>query len=109
MWTAIFSVLIVLSLLGSLVATFVSVRSAARVWELQLAFQASKPLAAQSLATRLDELEATLGVLANRLKMTKVRNAATHVADSGGEPDARSDPEGWRNWKNAQLRSGKFN
>jgi hypothetical protein len=76
---------------------------------LQQALQASKPLAAQSLATRLDELEATIGVLANRLKMTKVRNAATHVADTGGEPDPKIDPEAWRAWKNAQLRAGKFN
>jgi CRP-like cAMP-binding protein len=110
MWTVISSVLIVLSLLASLGATFLAVRSAARVLELQLALQNFKPLDAKSFEQRLSEFEQTLSLLANKLKMTRVRNAITHVdRDKGGEPDAKSDPEAWRTWKNAQLRAGVFN
>jgi len=77
---------------------------------LQRAFQDFKPLAAQSLETRLSELEQTLSLVANRVKMTKVRNAVTHTdRDKGGEPDANSDPEAWRAWKNSQLRAGQYN
>lgn len=110
MWTVISSVLIVLSFTGSLVAIYLAARSAARVWELQQTLQSFKPLAAQSLETRLSELEQTLSLVANRVKMTKVRNAVTHTErDNGGEPDAKSDPERWRAWKNGQLRAGQFN
>jgi hypothetical protein len=110
MWIVISSVLIALTFAASLVATFLAVRSAARVWELQQALQSFKPLAAQSLETRLNELEQTLSLVANRVKMTKVRNAVTHTdRDKDGEPDAKSDPERWRAWKNAQLRAGQFN
>lgn len=110
MWIVIFSVLIALSLLASLVATFLAVRSAARVLELQLAFASFRPLDAKLLEQRLSESEQTLSLLANRLKMTRVRNAVTHTdRDKNGEPDAVSDPEGWRRWKNAQLRAGQFN
>ena len=110
MWIVIFSVLTALTFAGSLVAIFLAVRTAGRVLELQLAFQRFKPLDAQSLEQRLSEFEQTLSLLANRLKMTRVRNAVTHTErDKGGEPDAKSDPEAWRTWKNAQLRAGVFN
>lgn len=110
MWIVISSVLIALSFTGSLAAIYLAVRSAGHVWELQRALADFKPLAAQSLETRLSELESTLSVVANRVKMTKVRNAATHLErDKTGEPDAKSDPEGWRAWKNAQLRAGIYN
>ena len=110
MWTVISSVLIVLSFIGSLVAIFLAARVAARGLELQLAFQRFKPLDAQLLEQRLSEFEQTLSLLANRLKMTRVRNAVTHTErDKGGEPDAKLYPEAWRTWKNAQLRAGQFN
>jgi hypothetical protein len=110
MWIVISSVLIASSLLASLVATYSAVRSAARVLELQRAFQSFRKLDAQSLEQRLTECEGTLLLLANKLKMTKVRNAVTHTdRDKGGEPDAKLDPEAWRAWKNAQLRAGIYN
>lgn len=110
MWTVIFSVLIALSLLGSLVAIFLAARSVVLVQELRQAFAAWKPLDSRSYETRLDEYEKTLTLLANKLKMTRVRNAITHVGrDNDGEPDAKSDPEAWRAWKNMQLRAGQFN
>jgi hypothetical protein len=110
MWTVISSVLIVSSFIGSLAAIYLAARSAARVWELRRVFESFRKLDAQSLETRLTECEGTLLLLANKLKMTKVRNAVTHTdRDKGGEPDAKSDPEAWRSWKNAQLRAGIFN
>jgi len=110
MWTVISSVSIVLSLLASLVAISLAARSAVAVQELRQAFQVLKRSDSKSFETRLDEYEKTLSLLANKLKMTKVRNAITHInRDSDGEPDAKSDPEAWRAWKNAQLRAGQFN
>ena len=110
MWTVISNALIVLSFIASLVATFWAVRSAARVWVLQRRLDDFKTLDARLLETRLSEFEETLSLLANRVKMTRVRNAVTHAErDKGGEPDAKSDPEAWRAWKNAQLRAGVFN
>jgi len=110
MWTVTFSVLIALNSIASLAAIWLGVRNAARGLELQQALQRLKPLAPQSIETRLNEIESTLSVVANRVKMTKVRNAVTHTdRDKGAEPDARLDPEAWRAWKNAQLRTGVFN
>jgi predicted negative regulator of RcsB-dependent stress response len=110
MWTAISSVLTVLSLLGSAVAIFWAVRSVAAVQELQRASKDYAPQATELLKARVDELEATTTLLANKLKMTRVRNAITHVRrGETDEPDARLDPEAWRRWKNAQLRAGEFN
>jgi len=107
MWTVIFSVLIALSLSASLGAIYLAARSAARASELQRAFRHFKPLEAQSVVQRLSELEETQSLMANRLKMMRVRAAVTHTdRDKGGEPDPASDPEGWRAWKNRQLRTG---
>lgn len=65
---------------------------------------------ARSITTSLTEWQEVVAQLANSVKMTKVRKALTHTdRDKGGEPDARSDPEAWRAWKNAQLRAGQFN
>jgi hypothetical protein len=48
--------------------------------------------------------------LANQVKMTKVRKALTHTDKSAqGEPDPKTDPEAWRAWMNAKLRSGQYN
>lgn len=110
MWTVTFSVLSVLSCLGSLLAIYLAVRSAALGRALLRRFESFKTLDAKLLDARLLELEQTISLVANRVKMTRVRNNATHAErDKGGEPDARSDPEAWRAWKNAQLRAGVFN
>jgi hypothetical protein len=110
MWTAISFVLIAVAFTSSLLAIYWSVRSVNRVVELQRALSALQPFQAQSLEARLSECEQVLSMLANRVKMTKVRNVVTHMdRDNGGEPDAKSDPERWRAWKNAQLRAGQYN
>jgi len=110
MWTVTFNVLTALSLLGSLVAIYLAARSAAHASESLRLWQGFKPLHAESLSQRLSECESTLSLLANKVKMMRVRSAVTHLdRDKGGEPDAKSDPERWRAWKNAQLRAGEFN
>jgi hypothetical protein len=109
MWTVISIALSVLALLGSLLACLFAVRSAARAEELLARCVALRPYSKELLDTRLSELEESVELLANRLKMTKVRNAATHVKSSQGEPDPRVDPEGWRSWQNKQLKTGVVN
>lgn len=52
----------------------------------------------------MDELETTLEVLANRVKMMRVRTAANHVKDQPTEPDPYKDPEAWRKAMNLKLR-----
>lgn len=109
MWTVIFSVLIALALTGSLLAILSGVRSAAAVAELQRLCRDLSKSAPQSLVERISELESTVEVLANRVKMSRVRTIATHAErkerDKDAEPDPRSDPEAWRTWMNARLRS----
>jgi hypothetical protein len=110
MWTAISSVSIALSLLCSFLAIRFAAQSVRVVQELRQALQALEPSGNKSLEIRLGECESALVLLANKLKMTKVRNAINHIGrDKDGEPDAKSDPEAWRAWKNAQLRAGTFN
>jgi hypothetical protein len=110
MWPVISSALIVLSLLLSLAAIFFAARSVVLAQELRQHWLVSKQWDSKSFETRLDEYEKTLSLLANKLKMTKVRNAITHIGrDNDGEPDAKSDPEAWRAWKNSQLRAGIYN
>jgi len=105
-----FIVFSVTSFLLSLLACFFSVKSAARVRELQGRLELLPWSRLLSIDNSLQEHMETLSSLANRVKMMKVRNAITHTdRDKGGEPDAKSDPEGWRAWKNAQLRATNVN
>lgn len=68
----------------------------------------------ESLRDSLDSTQTSLTSVANRLKMTKVRNAAEHVREDDGpkrepgEPDSLKDPDGWRRWKNAQIHEQVF-
>lgn len=109
MWNAISIALSVTALLGSLLACLWHARIVNRVEELRLVFLAFKPYSKDLLDTRLSELEESIELLANRVKMSKVRNAVTHVKSSSGEPDPKIDPEGWRAWQNKQLRTGVVN
>jgi hypothetical protein len=61
-----------------------------------------------SLTERLGEAEEALKLVANRVKMMRVRSAATHTDSSPGEPDPKSDPERWRTWMNAKLSRQRF-
>jgi len=104
MWIVISCVLSVVLSVGSLAVALFAVR-------LVRAVAASPPLNTRSLLLRIEstenslqETQATLAELANRVKMQKVRNAIGHVKRDNGEPDVATDPEGWRAWKNRQLR-----
>lgn len=110
MWTVIFGVATAICLLCSLGALLFAARAVRLAMELRQHWQQSATSSGAALSQRMDEAEETLKVIANRLKMMKVRGAANHVRrDNGDEPDPRSDPEGWRAWKNSQLRAGQFN
>jgi len=104
------TVFTVISLLLSAVAILFAALSAVRVRELQDRLTVLPWSQLQSLASSLTDTQETLAELAQRVKMMKVRNAVRHTdRDNDGEPDAKSDPERWRTWKNAQLRAGQFN
>jgi len=56
-----------------------------------------------------EDLRLVVEGIAQSQKMQRVRRATTHALGSSGEPDAKSDPEAWRAWKNSQLRTGVVN
>jgi uncharacterized membrane-anchored protein YhcB (DUF1043 family) len=109
MWNGIFFALIVGTCVGCLIGCLFAARSAraatASVRQNQRSF-ASK---LQLIETSQEELREIVEKIAQSQKMQRVRKATTHASGSSGEPDPRADPEGWRNWKNAQLRAGQFN
>jgi len=111
MWTTFFYALTVI-----LCATFalVSLHSAlsARAVQASLA-QKLRSLESQqqSNADSLTELTEIVQKMANSQKMQRVRAATTHASKVGssGEPDVKTDPEAWRAWQNAKLRTGVVN
>jgi hypothetical protein len=106
MWTAIFCALsVVLSLLALAGCVFV----AARVEVLRASPQASMDSfesRLKSLRDLIAEQADAIESVANSVKMSRVRKAADPKQTKGsqGEPDPHTDPEGWRNWMNQQLR-----
>lgn len=63
----------------------------------------------QSVITSHESWQEVVTDLARSVKMAKVRKGISTQSGVNGEPDAKSDPEAWRAWKNAQLRAGVFN
>lgn len=106
MWSVIFCALsAVISVFASGTAYF-AVRHAKAVAASPLAKLHSVQSAVESLENSLSETQATLALVANKVKMQKVRNAAAHVRNAdGSEPDPVNEPDAWRAWKNKQLRS----
>jgi hypothetical protein len=65
-----------------------------------------------SLTSRLDELESAVEVVANRVKMQRVRAAALHATSKSDRstelPDPYREPDAWRSAVNSQLARGKL-
>lgn len=107
--TEIFSVAAAASLVFCLILAFLLARIAARVSEFEDRVRSLRALPSESLSERLSELEETVSLLANRVKMMRVRNAATHTDKStGAEPDPYRDPNGWRMEMNRKLARGRI-
>ena len=103
---ALTAIALVLAIGGCLFAAV----TAAAVRELRDRLQSLPVSRLLSLDKSVQDTQEVLAELAQRVKMMKVRSAVNHVRRGDqGEPDARLDPEAWRNWKNAQLRAGEFN
>lgn len=109
MWTVISSALIAGVCFACLTGCIVTVRNAVAERESLLKRLRSCESKVQSNADSVEQLTEMVATIAQQQKMQRVRKATTHATGSSGEPDARSDPEAWRAWKNAQLRSGVFN
>lgn len=97
-----------LSVCAAICCLIVALR-AARTAEAALAsLAASQPWPEsrwQSLTESINELSETQSLLANKLKMMKVRGAATHTdgAGSHGLPDPYRDPDAWRKAMNERI------
>lgn len=104
-----FSVAAAVSLVFSVILALLLARIAARASELEARVRSLSASPSASLSERLNELEETVSLLANRVKMMRVRNAATHTDKSNGaEPDPYRDPNGWRAEMNRRLARGKL-
>jgi len=105
-WIVTFSALAAILSAGCLMGCVVLVQTAGRERESLHVRVRSCESRTESLVHSLNDIQNTMEVLANRVKMQRVRNSALHALGStGGEPDVRTDPEAWRAWKNAQLRA----
>ena len=100
---------IAVSSVFSLIALFFAVHTARRASALLDHVRLLSALPPESLSARLNELEETVSLLANRVKMMRVRNAVTHTDKSNGAaPDPYKDPNGWRAEMNRKLAFGKL-
>jgi hypothetical protein len=105
----IFSVLSVLAFFLSIAAVFFSARSATQVRELRDQLTPFDQSRMRLLETSLRETQDALEVVANRVKMMKVRGAANHVREDrpSETPDPYKNPDAWRLWMNNQMARGK--
>lgn len=115
MWSDFSFALSVAALLLSVAACFVAAGFASRVQalrdrvsDLQTSLRESP---VSSLGERVTQVEDAMELLANRVKMQRVRQAATHAEGAAKKtddlPDPYRDPDGWRNAMNARLTRGK--
>lgn len=103
MWLATFSALSVTVCIFSALATFWRAMTAARASESQARRLRSCESRVDSLKDSLESTQHALEIVANRLKMTRVRNAAEHVKGSSDEPDPYKNPDEWRSMMNKRL------
>ena len=107
--TEFFYVAAAVSLVFCVILAFIAARIAARVSELSDHVRSLSVSPSESHSARLSELEETVSVLANRVKMMRVRNAATHTDRSNGaDPDPYRDPNAWRQAMNRKLSQSKL-
>lgn len=86
-------------------------RVAVTVSELRDRVARSEVSPSASLTQRLDELEDAVQVIANRVKMQRVRAAALHATTKNERtelPDPYREPDAWRTAVNSQLARGKL-
>lgn len=110
MWLGILCALSAITSVCCVLACLSVARNAARASDSLHKRVSSCESTAQSVISSQREWQEVVADLANQIKMTKVRKALNHTGTRpGGEPDPKLDPEGWRAWKNAQLRAGVYN
>lgn len=93
----------------AILACVFAARSAVQLRELQdelIRFPASR---LKSLEASLTDTQDAVTEVANRVKMMKVRSAASHTdGNSGKLPDPYKDPDGWRKAMNSRLSAARL-
>lgn len=107
MWTGIFYALTAIACAVCLTGCIVVVQNARAERESLLRRLRSCESRTQLTETSVSELTEIVQGVAQSQKMSRVRKATTHAVGSGGEPDPIREPEQWRTWMNAQLRTGQ--
>lgn len=110
MWNAIFFASTACLCVLCAILTCIVARNAYRDSASQRRRLSSIESGMQSIVTSHESWQEVVADLAHSMKMAKVRRGLkSNSSSQDGEPDAKSDPEAWRAWKNAQLRAGQFN
>jgi hypothetical protein len=104
-WTVISYALIVGTCVSSAIVAWRYARIAVVARESVLKRLRSCESKAQLAASAATELTELVDSVVQSQKMARVRKGTKHATGSHGEPDPLTDPEGWRNWKNAQIRA----
>lgn len=107
MWTTFFFALTVIASVTCLIGTIYVARSAkVGAASLQKRLRSCESQIA-SMTTSQEELVQTVTDVANRVKMQRVRNIATHATGSPGEPDPYKNPDEWRSMMTRKLALAK--
>lgn len=110
MWNAFFFVSIAFVCVLCAILTCIVARNASQVSASQRRRLTSIESGMQSIITSHESWQELVAEMAHSMKMAKVRRGLkSNTSSENGEPDAKSDPEAWRAWKNAQLRAGQYN
>lgn len=113
MWADFSFALSAAGFLLSVAACFVAAAYASRVLALQehckRFAESLKASSNSSLVERVTAVEDAMELLANRVKMQRVRAAAVHAEKQKDElPDPYRNPDEWRRVMNARLQKGKL-
>lgn len=108
MWTDIFSALSAAIAFCSAVGAVFAARRAYRVSVSLRGRLRSCESQLELTGRSLEESRELLTELANKIKMTKLRNVVRHGSNASEAPDPFKEPEAWRKYANVELLKGRI-
>jgi hypothetical protein len=108
MWAVIFCALSALGSIGCLLAALSLARRAKVAAELPHQKVRSVESRLLLLERSLNDQQELLTELANKVKMTKLRNVVRHGSNGAADPDPYSQPDEWRKMMGKRLAEAKL-